>query len=227
MDERLSDLSELSRRPVEAWRRGGWWGRKPLWERVHDVARVNPNKPAILEYDRETTYRDLWGATCRQSAAIKAVGAEARDIILVQLPNWTEFVAIAVAAELARVVFSFCPIQWDKRETLRALRLIRPRIWFTTASPRPGEDRSDMLQAILAELGTQAPQLVLSRSAHVNGTLSDSEWIGSVDEKQIIAMDGGRGQEPLEIAVTSGSTGDPKGVLHIHDSALATIDFDD
>ena len=36
--------------------------------------------------------------------------------------------------------------------------------------------------------------------------------------------DGGRDCDPLEIAVTSGSTGDPKGVVHVHDTAILTVD---
>lgn len=224
MDERLSDLSGLAKRPAEKWRRDGWWGRKPLWVRVHAVAQEKPDKSAVVENHHIITYRELWDDACRYGVAMKNAGITPRDIILVQLPNWTEYVKVAIAAELTRVVFSFCPIQWDERETLRALRLIRPRIWFTTTSPREGEDRSDMFRKILAELGPQAPQLVLMRSVHVDNAQSDAEWLASCNDKQRRTADGGRGQEPLEIAVTSGSTGDPKGVLHVHDSAIATID---
>jgi acyl-CoA synthetase (AMP-forming)/AMP-acid ligase II len=38
------------------------------------------------------------------------------------------------------------------------------------------------------------------------------------------AVDGGTSSDPLEIAVTSGSTGDPKGVLHVHDTAVVAVD---
>lgn len=224
MDERLVDLSGLARRPGDAWRRAGWWGRKPLWERIKDAAQKTPEKLAVREYGTDVTYRDLWNVASRYSNAMKRSGVESRDIILVQLPNWREFVNVAVAAELTGAAFSFCPIQWDKRETLRALRLIRPRIWFTTLAPRDGDDRSQMLREILAALGPQAPIVVLMRSLAIEGTVAEHDW-APVEANQPFSMaEGGRGQQPLEIAVTSGSTGDPKGVLHVHDSAIATVD---
>ena len=195
-----------------------------MWERVRDVARRSPEKLAVREYGRDTSYGELWRQACRYADAMKRSGVARRDIILVQLPNWTEFVVVAVAAELCGVAFSFCPIQWDKRETLRALRLIKPKCWFTTSTPREGDDRSVLISESLGELGDEAPLTILVRSGGTSAGVSSERWLedsGAVIDE---AIEGARGQEPLEIAVTSGSTGDPKGVLHVHDSAIATVD---
>ncbi|HWM45293.1 MAG TPA: AMP-binding protein [Xanthobacteraceae bacterium] len=224
MDERLADLSVLAKRPADAWRRAGWWGRKPLWERVREVAERTPGKLAVREYGRELSYGELWRMACRYSAAMTLSGVGRRDIILVQLPNWIEFVALAVGAELTGAVFSFCPVQWDQRETLRALRIIKPKAWFTTSAPRERDDRTAMLRGVLDTLGARAPLTVLMRGAVVSGALTETDWAGPDEGKPLPAIEGARGQEPLEIAVTSGSTGDPKGVLHVHDSAIATVD---
>ncbi|MGH7905567.1 MAG: AMP-binding protein, partial [Candidatus Binataceae bacterium] len=144
--------------------------------------------------------------------------------ILVQLPNWREFVALAVAAEISGVVFSFCPIQWGPRETLRALELIRPALWFTTAKPPAAIDRSDLIARALrnADGGLSA---ILLRSGAQAGAFSIEDWLVTMREGNRHAeMAEASGQSPLEIAVTSGSTGDPKGVLHVHDTALATVE---
>lgn len=224
MDERLADLSAMQQRPGDAWRQGGWWGRKPMWQRVRDVAVEKPAKLAVREYSRDTSYGALWDMACRYAAAMRRSGVGRRDIVLVQLPNWTEYVALAIAAELCGAAFSFCPIQWSKRETLRALTLIKPKCWFTTLAPREGDDRSPMLQEVFAELGPRRPVTVLFRSGGVAGATSEHDWLGAAQPDADTTIEGSRGQEPLEIAVTSGSTGDPKGVLHLHDSAIATVD---
>jgi cyclohexanecarboxylate-CoA ligase len=224
MDPRLADLSGLDRRSSKLWRERGWWGRSPLWERVKEVAASNPAKLAVIEGEKFISYGALWHDALRQAEAMRRAGLDRRDVVLVQLPNWHEFVTLAVAAEIAGVVFAFCPIAWDARETERALRLIQPNIWFTTPHPRRDEDRTRLIAEALSALGARAPRAVLVRSPEVDVDQAFDRWVANVEIDPHASVSGARDSDPLEIAVTSGSTGDPKGVLHVHNSAIATVD---
>jgi cyclohexanecarboxylate-CoA ligase len=224
MDPRLSDLSGLDRRPGALWRERGWWARPPLWERVREVALSDPGKVAVIDGAILVSYAALWQQALRQAQAMRRAGLDRRDIVLVQLPNWHEFVIIAVAAEIAGVVFAFCPIAWDARETQRALRLTQPRLWFTARHPRPDEDRARLIAEARSALAGRAPHVILARSPEADADETFEHWAAGLDTDPGAPVAGGRDGDPLEIAVTSGSTGDPKGVLHIHNSAIATID---
>ena len=182
------------------------------------------DKIAVIDADRSVSYGALWRDAVCFRAAMRAQGLGERDIVLVQLPNWNEFVTLAVSAEVSGVVFSFCPIQWGMREIVRALRLTQPKLWVTTQFPRAGDDRGPLIQEALQELGEAAPTVVLVRSDEMEGAVQFEKWRGDAEFDINAPVAGGRGSDPLEIAVTSGSTGDPKGVLHVHDSAIATVD---
>jgi len=195
-----------------------------MWERVRDVAASTPAKPAVVDGEEVVSYGALWQRALRQAEAMRRAGLERGDIILIQLPNWHEFVTLAVAAETAGIVFAFCPIQWDLHETQRALRLTRPRLWYTTQHPRHDEDRAPLIAEVRAALGASAPRIVLVRSPEIGADQAFERWAANIEVDRLAPISGARNLDPLEIAVTSGSTGDPKGVLHVHDSAIATVD---
>jgi cyclohexanecarboxylate-CoA ligase len=224
MDPRLVDLGALDRRPAALWQARGWWGRPPMWQRVSDVAARAPTKSAVIDGAEVVSYGGLWQRALQQAAAMRRAGVERGDIILVQLPNWHEFVTLAVAAETAGIIFAFCPIQWNVRETQRALRLARPRLWYTTLHPHRDEDRASLIAEVNSGLGASAPRVILTRSPEVEAYQAFEQWAADIETDHLAPLFGARGLDPLEIAVTSGSTGDPKGVLHIHDSAIATVD---
>lgn len=215
-------LPSLESRPKADWEARGWWGREPLWRRVRERAVAEPAKAAVIDETGSLTYGELWEAALDGARALRGAGLNPGEIVLTQLPNWREYVTVLLACEVSGAVFSFCPIKWGPRECARALDLLRPRLWVTSAEFL-GEGRMEIIDdAVRAAAEPVEPVLVRG------GAKGYRTWSEVVDEapsmtEEEATANAGAGLYPLEIAVTSGTTGYPKGVVHAHDTALDTV----
>lgn len=222
MARTILSLPSLERRPKAAWEARGWWGREPLWRRVRDRAAAEPGKPAVIDETGALTYGELWRTALTGAAALRGAGLRPGEIVLTQLPNWREYVTVMLACEVSGAVFSFCPIKWGPRDCARALDLLRPRLWLTCAEFL-GEGRMAIIDDAIGA-AAEPVEAVLVRG----GPKQYRAWSEVVDAAPDMTeaeatIDAGDGLYPLEIAVTSGTTGAPKGVVHAHDTALDTV----
>ena len=215
-------LPSLERRPRADWEARGWWGRQPLWRRVGERATTTPTKAAVIDETGALTYGELWEAGLRGAAALRGAGLGPGEIVLTQLPNWREYVTVLLACEVSGAVFSFCPIKWGPRECSRALDLLRPRLWVTCAEFL-GEGRMDIIHdAVRAAAEPVEPVLVRGGAKEYRAWSEVVDAAPNMTEEEATA-NAGAGLHPLEIAVTSGTTGYPKGVVHAHDTVLDTV----
>ena len=218
----IKSLPSLERRPRTDWEEKGWWGKPPLWRRVRDRAKNYPSKTAVIDETGNLTYAELWEESVCSASVIHNAGLERGQIVLVQLPNWREFAPIMLGCELANTIFAFCPITWGPREVCRALNLLRPSLWITSDNYL-GENRTNTIKAACNNaVGALEPVLLRG-----NGTTFRS-WRDLITKAPSLSdtqatENAGFGLDPLEVAVTSGTTGVPKGVVHAHDTVLETV----
>jgi acyl-CoA synthetase (AMP-forming)/AMP-acid ligase II len=203
--------------------RNGFWTDDTLGMILADGLRAVPDHRFTVRSDRRPwrgTFADVDGMARRVAGALRARGIGPGDCVAFQLPNWVEAAATFYAvAYLGAVVVPIVHF-YGVKEVGYILRKTRVRALITA-------DRFGA-QDFLANL----------EQLRADGDLPDLEWVavvgddvpsGLVDFATLLAG------EPIDdlavtdpaapalVAYTSGTTSDPKGVVHVHRTINAEI----
>ena len=203
-----------------SFREAGYWLDKTVDELLTEAVATVPDKVAIVadradrDQARRFTYRELNELADRAASSLLRLGVVSGDIVTVQLPNWWEFVVTAFAcSKIGAVMNPVMPILRE-RELRYILNFCQAKVFIVPRSYR-GFDYSAMAQGMRAEL----PHL-----KHV--IVADGEGETGF-ERMLLSSESVRlppGLRPDDMAVlmfTSGTTGEPKGVMHTSNSLIA------
>lgn len=202
------------------FREAGYWLDKTVDQLLTEAVARAPDKVAIVadRADREQaprfTYKELEELADRAASSLVRLGVGRGDVVTVQLPNWWEFVVTAFAcSKIGAVMNPVMPILRE-RELLYILNFCQAKVFIVPKAYR-GFDYGAMALAMRADL----PHL-----KHV--IVADGEDETSFD-RTLLAAEPDRlppGLRPDDMAVlmfTSGTTGEPKGVMHTSNSLIA------
>jgi len=204
---------------VERYRDAGQWGEATLLDRVEPTLSANPEKRVVGP--RETvTYADLWERVEHVSAGLQELGVRAGDVVSYQLPNWTSTVVVHLAAtRVGAVCNPIIPI-YRGSEVGYILQDAGTDVFVVPES----YDDFDF-PAMAGDLAGDCPEL-----AHVVVVGGDRDVDESVETTRLAALretDSDRFEAPVigaddvhALLYTSGTTADPKGVLHTHNTLL-------
>ncbi len=182
-----------------------------------------PDQVAVIDGDEALTFRQLYNNALTLCAALHERGLKPGDVISFQLPNWHETMIINLAASLGRfVVNPIVPIYRDA-EVGFILRSSRTRILFV-----PEEFRSINYVEMVERLRADLPDLqdvVLLRSDRSDYP-SFASWVSAPEGDGAAKFDVVN-PDPNAVKLllyTSGTTGNPKGVLHSHNTLQSEIE---
>jgi acyl-CoA synthetase (AMP-forming)/AMP-acid ligase II len=129
--------------PAESLKRyteSGHWGRRTLLDLLRETAAKAPERPAVVDpADRpdltgtaaqSLSYRELAAAVDAIATGLLDMGLRKDEIVVVQLPNVWELVAMFLAVSRAGGVLSPMPIQWRDNEFQNVKKLTEARFFF-------------------------------------------------------------------------------------------------
>lgn len=197
----------------------GQWTGLTVPDCARKCAQEHPDGVAVVDGDRQMTFREVLERAVHLANALRQRGVRAGNVVSFQLPNWHETLVINLAASIGGFVCNpIVPIYRDA-EVGFILRHSHTKVLFI-----PETFRSTDYVAMVERLRSQLPQLqeVVLVRARRDGYGAFSDWIAG--DGPVAAFPDPDPNAVKLLLYTSGTTGDPKGVLHSHNTLRAEID---
>ncbi len=198
----------------QRYRAEGWWTDDCLGDVVgRELAAMREATFAVHSDVRpwRGTVGDVDGAARRFAGALRDRGIGPGDAVVFQLPNWVEAAVTFWGAAYAGVIVVPVVHFYGTKELAHIVRVVQPSLVVT--ADRFG--RADYLSAYAELLGDSGlPWAVVGDAASLPAGVTRFEQLLEADPvEHPVAVDP---DAPAVIAFTSGTTRDPKGVIHSH-----------
>ena len=208
----------------------GYWQNKTMMQSLHEAAEKYPEKEALVSFRTENkqqislNFKEILALTNKIALGLKQLGVEKNDVVSCQLPNWWEFSLLYFAcSRIGAVLNPLMPI-FRERELEFMLKHAESKVFIVPKQYR-NFDHEQLANKLQAKLETLQHVVVVNGSGDNNydqllvnhGLEKNLELLTQLDDFHADPDD------VTQLIFTSGTTGEPKGVMHTSNTLYANI----
>ncbi|QBC32688.1 cyclohexanecarboxylate-CoA ligase [Pandoraea sp. XY-2] len=210
----------------------GWWPERTINDALDAALAAWPDKVALTAVSTATgqttqlTYAALADAAERLALGLLRRGVGRGDVVACQLPNgWPFAVTYLACARLGAVINPLMHI-FRERELSFMLRHGEAKVFIVPQQFR-GFDHAAMARALQRELAALSHVIVVGEAAtgdSFDAVLMAGEPAASDAERARMQASRARPDDVMQLMYTSGTTGEPKGVMHSANTTFSNIE---
>ena len=191
----------------------GLWRGVLLDSYLDDAAARHPDQTAVIDADREVCFSELSAGVAAVAAGLHRLGIRAGDVVSWMLPNWYEAIVVQHAVmRLGAVSNPIVPI-YRQREVSFILRQARTKVLVI-----PRYFRGFDYPAMVSELDVPDLEHVVVARGHHDGCVGFDALLDTDPREASASSEVRSADDPVLLLYTSGTTADPKGAVHSHNT---------
>jgi non-ribosomal peptide synthetase component E (peptide arylation enzyme) len=212
---------------AEIYEKKRWWLGMTLGDMFDKASDLYPQKGALVGSGVRYTYAQLRRRVDTMAYRMLQAGFKAGDRVLLQLPNWPEFVIAYFALQKAGLIMVPLTVNHTAREIAHLAELTRPKGWILPDHYR----KIDFLPVIRQTMKMTAglDRVILSGKKTPEGFLGLDDLMEPVPEDQDLraVLESSRPdpRDVCQILPSGGTTGLPKGAPRTHNDYISNIEY--
>jgi 2,3-dihydroxybenzoate-AMP ligase len=212
---------------AERYKRLRWWGDQTLGDLLDRAADRYSDKEAFVDGASRLTFAQARDKVNRLAIGLMNLGIEPTERILVQLPNWNEFVYVYFALQKIGAIDVLLIDRYRSYEINHLIRLSGATAWVL-----PWKYRKTDYLPVISEVLKESPQMknvILAKGGAQRDYPSLEALIeGAEPTERNMAALAERRPDPMQVAhmgPTGGTTGLPKIVPHTHNDLICNSEY--
>jgi len=211
---------------VQLYEKKRWWLGLTMGDTLDKAADLYPQREALIGSGQRYTYAQLRERVDTLAYHLLQEGLTPGDRVLLQLPNWPEFVICYYALQKAGLVMVLLTVNHTSREIVHLANLTRPKGWILPLLYRK-IDFLPLINSVCEDI--DGLKVILVGPDPPAGFLNLPELLTKRDEPDAIRylLEQAR-PDPgtvCQILPSGGTTGLPKGAPRTHNDYLCNVEY--